>query len=363
MAASYHHIWFSQNARGYTALAFFAMAGTWLFLRGWRSGRRWCFVGYGVISALGVYTHLTMAFVVAGQAVAVGWEAWKTPAARRRLPAAAAGFGLAAAGAIGLYAPMAADVYAFFSGPPLETAAVATPSWAVLETVRGLRLGLGAAGALVAAGTFALGLWSFWKQDAFVTSLFVLPGAVATVALVVMQSPVRPRFFFFLSGFAILLVIRGTTVAGRLVAQAVPHGSGDPSRLATGAAGVMILTSVVSLPYGYRYPKQDYESAMQFVDRIATADTPITTAGLAVYPYRAYYGRPWRPLDTESDLREVRSAGRETILVYSFPEYTDPALMQAIARACRPLKTFPATVAGGDIVVCVLPALQAAERH
>jgi hypothetical protein len=49
--------------------------------------------------------------------------------------------------------------------------------------------------------------------------------------------------------------------------------------------------------------------------------------------------------------------------VYSFPEYTDAAVRQAIVRDCRPLKTFPATVAGGDIVVCAIPALRAAGRH
>ncbi len=357
MAVSYHHIWFSQNARGYTALAFFAMLATWVLLKGWRTGNPWYFVWYGVVSALGVYTHLTMAFVVAGQTIVVAWEAWAHPATRRRLTAAAAGFGLAAVGAIALYSPMFADVYAFFSGPPLETAAVATPSWAVRETVRGLRLGLGAAGALVAAGVFALGLWSFWKQDAFVTGLFVLPGAVATAALVVLQSPVRPRFFFFLSGFAILLAIRGTTVAGGLLARMVSNaGEAQGFRLATGLAGVMIVASVVSLPYGYRYPKQDYEGAMRFVDSIATAGVAIATAGLAVYPYRDYYGRPWRALESESDLRDVRSTGLETILVYAFPEYTDAALMLVIARDCRPLKTFPATVAGGDIIVCSIPA-------
>ena len=33
MATSYHHIWFSQNARGYTMIGFFALASTWLLLK------------------------------------------------------------------------------------------------------------------------------------------------------------------------------------------------------------------------------------------------------------------------------------------------------------------------------------------
>src|SRR5690606_19936697 len=34
LTVSYHHIWFSQNARAYTGLLFFAMLTTWLFLIG-----------------------------------------------------------------------------------------------------------------------------------------------------------------------------------------------------------------------------------------------------------------------------------------------------------------------------------------
>ena len=361
LTVSYHHIWFSQNARGYTALALFATMATWLLLKGWRSGNRWCFVSYGIVAALGVYTHLIMAFVVAGHTLVVAAEAWRNPAARRVLPSATAGFAVAALGSVALYAPMAAAIYAFYSGPPLETAAVATPAWAVLETLRGLRLGLGAVGALGAAMLFAAGLRSFWKQDRFVTGLFVVPGAVTAAALIALQSPIRPRFFFFLSGFAVLLVVRGTTVVAGLASQALPQTiRARRSALATGLVALIVLASLASLPYGYRHPKQDYEGAMHFVDSIATPGMPVLTAGLAVYPYREYYGRPWWPVDSESDLREVRSAGKEVLLVYTFPEYTDAALMRAVASECRPLRVFPATVAGGEIVVCAIPALRAA---
>jgi hypothetical protein len=47
------------------------------------------------------------------------------------------------------------------------------------------------------------------------------------------------------------------------------------------------------------------------------------------------------------------------IIVYTFPEYTDAALMRAVADTCRPMRVFPATVAGGDIVVCAIPPQRA----
>ena len=44
LAVNYHHVWFSQNARGYTAIAFLAMLSRWLLLRGLRRGRTSDFV-------------------------------------------------------------------------------------------------------------------------------------------------------------------------------------------------------------------------------------------------------------------------------------------------------------------------------
>ncbi|MGH9371358.1 MAG: glycosyltransferase family 39 protein, partial [Vicinamibacterales bacterium] len=351
LTVSYHHIWFSQNARGYTALALWAMVGTWLLLKGWQSGRPAFFIGYGVISALGIYTHLTMAFMVIGHAlvVVVAWAS--RPRDRWIVPLAFGGFAVAAVCALVLYTPMAVDVYAFFTGPSLETAAVATPSWALRETVRGLQIGLGALGAVAAAVLFVAGLSSYWREDPFVTGIFVAPGLVTGAAILALQSPVRPRFFFFLAGFAVLLVIRGATVIAGAVVRAFPRIETAHHRFATALVALIIAASSASLPYGYRYPKQDYEGAMRFVDSIATPEVPVLTAGLAVYPYREYYRRSWRPLDTAGDLRAVLLAGQEIVVVYTFPEYTDAALMRTVVDECRPLRVFPATVAGGDIVV------------
>ena len=59
----------------------------------------------------------------------------------------------------------------------------------------------------------------------------------------------------------------------------------------------------------------------------------------------------------------MQHAGGEVILVYTFPEYTDAALMRAVTDSCRPMRVFPATVAGGDIVVCAIPSLRAGRQR
>ena len=69
LTVSYHHIWFSQNARGYTALLFWVLLATFLLLRLLSTENRALVVAYGVVAALGSYTHLTMVFVVIGHAL------------------------------------------------------------------------------------------------------------------------------------------------------------------------------------------------------------------------------------------------------------------------------------------------------
>lgn len=81
LALSYHHIWFSQNARGYTMMGFFALFSFWCLIRHSETRQPKYLAWFVVASIAGVYTHLTMAFVVAGQAGAIligraiGWRA------------------------------------------------------------------------------------------------------------------------------------------------------------------------------------------------------------------------------------------------------------------------------------------------
>src|SRR5205085_5129510 len=69
LTVSYHHIWFSQNARGYTGLVFFTLISTWLWMEA-IDGNRWSvWAAYAIACALGVWVHMTMIFVVAAQAL------------------------------------------------------------------------------------------------------------------------------------------------------------------------------------------------------------------------------------------------------------------------------------------------------
>ncbi len=130
LCVSYHHVWFSQNARGYAFLAFFAIAGAWLLLRGFEDGRWRFFLWYAAAVALGTYTHLTMVFIVVGHAVACA-IAFMT--ARQTQPGvvwrrAATAFALSGFLTLLLYAPVLRDVTHYFATQPSKLKGVSTPS-------------------------------------------------------------------------------------------------------------------------------------------------------------------------------------------------------------------------------------------
>jgi 4-amino-4-deoxy-L-arabinose transferase-like glycosyltransferase len=358
LTVSYHHVWFSQNARGYTALLFWTIVGTALILRLLEAPSRLLALSYGVVVALGTYTHLTMAFVVVAHAAVCGAVLWwrREGAPRSQANDLALAFALGAALAVLLYLPLVTQVYASFSGPPRPAAAVATPAWALLEAVKGLRIGFGAVGMVAALVLMALGAWSYARQQPIVASLFILPAFVTAAGIVVTASPMRPRFFFVLLGFGLLLVVRSAVEAGQVLARwAFATGRRSAGeQIGTAVVATIALLSVASLPYGYRYPKQDFGGALNAMERVRDPSEPVATAGLASFPFSEYYGKPWPRVETRGDLERLLQPGRRMWVVYSFPEYMDPTLVEAIDRHCPPKQILHGTLGGGDVVVCAI---------
>lgn len=64
---SYHHVWFSQNARGYSALLFWTLFSSWFFVRALKYDRPEYWIAFAITAAPGVYTHITMLALVLAQ--------------------------------------------------------------------------------------------------------------------------------------------------------------------------------------------------------------------------------------------------------------------------------------------------------
>src|SRR5262249_28046038 len=199
LAVSYHHVFFSQNARGFTALVFLGLlaSGAVFRLRSTPSGRgRW--LAYGTCAALAAYAVALGVFVLLGHAAAVA-GAW---IARRRRGGAGdfdaraflAGAVLAAGLIAVLYAPFLRPLARVTAARARSPVAAARAGRARLhrlgvaaDAVEGLARGFGGpVGLAVAAALASVGAVAWAVRDPL--SLAVLASPVALEAAVLLAA-------------------------------------------------------------------------------------------------------------------------------------------------------------------------------
>ncbi|MCI0591203.1 MAG: glycosyltransferase family 39 protein [Gammaproteobacteria bacterium] len=352
LAFSYHHVWFSQNGRGYTGLLFWTILASWLLLRGLREKRPQLWLFYAAAAALGVYTHMTMIFVIVGHFIIYLTILF----ARRReiWPHRWAGFflGFCLAGFLTL------QLYALVL-PQLSTGAEKSvvelwkqPLWTLFEFARGLQIGFGGGiVAIFALLIFGAGLTSYARTNPVVIPLLLIPALIGSAVVIGMGHHLWPRFFFFTFGFGALVVVRGAMVLGRgatrlLKLRSFPMG--------TAACTGLILVSGMSLPSAYG-PKQDYGAALAFVKARQKPDDAIVTAGLAAFPYKRFYKVDWKAVETLEALNTIRSSAKRTWLLYTLAPVLQsvyPEIMRSIQRDFKVVKRFNGTLRGGTIFIC-----------
>jgi len=373
LTASYHHVWFSQNARGYTGMAFWTLLATYFFARAGRehAGRLW--VCYGAAMALGLYTHLTMVFVSAGHFAVYLWmllleklppilrdEAGDATALGARRWQPLTGFVSSALFTAVLYSPILPSVLQKTVAQATKTSVASewtNPLWTLLETIRGLAAGTGGKLGwilLPAAGVIALaGLASYWKQDRAAVALMIVPGLLTAGVMLALEHNLWPRFFFFAIGFAFLLLVRGAMATGNWAASL----AGQPARgllAGTALALLMIAGSAWSVRSAWIYPKQDFAGAMQLVDVQRQPGEPVLIAGLAIFPYKDYFQRDWQPVTTRAEIDAARAGGKPVWLVTTFPVFLQsrhPDVWETLERDFSTVKVFRGTIGDGEVRV------------
>ncbi len=366
LTVSYHHVWFSQNARGYTMLAFWTLLCSLLLWHGLDAGSWPIWAGYGTAAAFGMYTHLTMVFVVASHALVALFVPARSDVGggfSRRGPV----LGLALAGLLSLllYSPMITQVLDFFLNQPSDMTSLSTPGWALAEAVRVLESGLGISALVVAVATGLWGVASYARSNRLALSLYLLPALLLAAGSMLGRGTLYPRFFFALAGFGILITVRGIADLGGWLGEGVASRShhrrvGDT--VATALLVGLVVASAISLPRNYLLPKQDFEGAARWVTRNALSTDIIITAGVAIVPYRDYLSKPWIFLGHGEGHRvqELREAGHRVWVIYTLPRYlrrSHPRLWDLLEEGCSDERRFRGTLGGGDIVVCTLEPL------
>jgi mannosyltransferase len=366
LTVSYHHVWFSQNARGYTSLLLWTLVATGLLLQLLRDDTKgWgATAGYGLAAALAMYSHSTAVFVVAAHAVVVTGLAWHD---RARSPRGwwrpAAGLALATSFTLLLYSlvlPQFLDTLVR-PGPAAAATEWQNPLWLVRETLAGLARGLpGGWLTLVAGGGLVIaGIVSYWRQQPAVASLLVLPGALTGCGIFVLSHNLWPRFFFFSASFGVLIVFRGLVVAARAMA---------PARHPVPAAAIgalLVVGSALTVPRAWG-PKQDFNGAAAYVESHRAQSDGVATVDLTVMPYSRYLREPWQPVDSLPALLDLERSHGRTWLLYTFPirlRAVQPGVWQRLASHYDTAAVFPGTIGDGAIVLMLSRADSALRDH
>jgi len=381
---SYQHVWFSQNARGYTGLLFGSLVGGELLVRmlsARTDGARVAWQ-YGVVMALAVYMHATAAFVVVAHLLvwAIAW--WRCPATPApsavRLPAL--GFVLVLTMTTMLYGPVMSQVTRTvrparmlvtaqdLQPQPERVEPIAPPTymsdeargidrgwrrleWLVREVQQRLMSPQGGTAGLLAAAVLpvVVGLWVLLRHSPGFLAVVVMPGLITFLALFVSDQVLFPRFFFFTIGSVVLLFVHG-------VYAMVIRIAGAPRRWL--ATGLLALAALAQIPGARRAwePKQRFAAARDYVHAHAGPQDAVATVAMTRLPYIEYFGEPWSEVETGLQLRELAAAHTRTWVVSTMPanvQRRHPDVWAELQSSFEAAAEFPATVGDGEITVFV----------
>lgn len=365
MALSYHHIWFSQNARGYTGLALFSTLSLIFFLRGLRAPTLRIWLLFAASIAATIFTHLTGAFFVA--TLGLIWAALVLLNIMRgerakdlvRLPFV--GFVVGGVITLALYAPIIPSMIASISAVA-GTSAIdpmqeyQNPLWAAYE---GLRTGLGQAGPIVATvGLLVLGLAVLGslslRRTAPLIGLITFGHIILTVALLLgVGMRIWPRFFFTDIAFVLFLIVLGVQACCQLFTRVMPEPVGRA--LFPIALLAMTLISSTMAFRNYPAPKQDLSGAFQQVEAARLPGERAFAISYSGVIFSGYFHADWGTIWTAEDYQTALATPGPLTIVVTFPdrnlrEY--PAIEADLAAGLLVERTvLPGTLGDGAILI------------
>lgn len=374
MTASYHHIWFSQNARGYTELMFWSLAALIIFIeaQGSRSWRAWA--GFGAVLAAAMYTHLTAAFFIAAlglvyAAMLLGrWlrapapPALLAPADRGAQLAPLWGFLLGGVITLALCAPALPQMVTLVAAVE-QTSEVdlmreyQNPFWTLLE---GLRTMGGSGGLMLVAVPAAalaaiVGLVGLIRRAPVIALVGVLHIVLTLCALLALNMRIWPRFFFTDIAFALMFITHGAAICAvwaGAAAEAVRLKALTSSRVFAVGAVLMLCASAFLALRNYAVPKQDFPGAIAVIGPQQNAS--VGAVGLAGEVYEPYLGTGWPQVVDAADLRSLARPGARTWAVVIFPSRTrreNADVMQVLQSEFDLVRILPGTLGDGAVLV------------
>lgn len=374
LSVSYHHIWFSQNARGYSPYLFFSLLASGLFVKGLQEDRRSIWALY-VMAMLFNFASLFSAGYVLGAHVMVGALALLLLRRRGRpsvnlLKRLALVFGVLGLLVFQLYAAMLPQIrflMRVYSAPAMGYAPFSSAMLGELARSLSAAFGpavLGALIPLVAVGL--IGFVAMFRRQWTMTLALSLP-EVLTVALAGVQGQVvPPRLLLLALPAAILATVSGIFRLSELATRALKVRIAA-SQVATALVIVLSLGSLASLLSYYAVPKQPFRATIQYVqERRKTGGIILVMwlAGLGFEYYGPRYGlvegRDYFIVQTSGDVDTILSShpGAASFFVTTLPRLMHiaaPDLEARVTRSWTRVRRFRGTLGGGDITIWEQP--------
>jgi hypothetical protein len=365
LAVSYHHILFSQNARGYSAYVFFAVLTAGLLIRCLTDDRLWRWAAYAIAMLFGFASLAHMAFVFASHAiiggVAVVMIRKRGGSGLPLLRRLAVVLGIAGFLSFQLYSAPLPEMYAVITHLYVTGGTGYSPGSAefLREIVRGVSAGFGGiAPTLVVALAGAAGLAILFRLSWLLTLALALPPILTALFLAVRGLSFSPRFFLLLLPLGILTVLAAAEMSWTRLRTA---GHTTHPRRAAIVGVLLVVVSVLTLPHYYSVPKQSYRSAIAYLERIRQPEERVVVVYAAEGGFRYYTRRPtvhdpvaYHYARTLATFDSLTAAPRSAIVVTTLPHVLRgdlPALAAEIDRDWAPVRIFPATIGGGEITV------------
>ena len=372
-AVSYHHVWFSQNARGYSGYLLFCVVATGAL---WRvieaPGWRWIAL-YAVSAVLSLASLIIAAFVIPTHVVLATVLVFMrrrrgetvAPLVRRL----AAAFGITAIGSLILYGPTAIQLLRVVGTAYVRAGTGFQPISLefLMETLRGLAAGFGSL-ALVGAIPFlvlvAIGTLSLLRRAWIIVLSFLIPLVLMAAVVVTAGWLTSPRFFILVVPLAFLVAVECLDLVARLISRRFASEA-TRSRVHGALAGAAVTVCAVALAFGlpryYAVPKQPFKAA------IAAFDARAQPGDALVAMYQAFWGFDYysrrlgldnqqrfysAPTPAAFDSLGVQLAGRRVLLATTLErafKLEQPEMWTRVEEGWTRVETLPATVGYGEI--------------
>ena len=370
LAVSYHHIFFSQNARGYTAYILFALLSTGALVRAIQRDEMRYWVLYVGAVVLGFASLITTGFVFAAQILVGVVEILLRR--RRHIPAGplvkrlVMVYAIAGFLAFQLYATSMPEAYVTITGlysvHGITYAAFSADF--VRDALRGLSAGfLGAAAALVFLVVGAVGFATLVAVAWPVAATLGLTVALAGGLLAAKGLTFSPRFFLIGLPLAFLSVMSLAQAMVSFARRKRTIANGTGRLVIAGVALCIAAVFVASLPRYYRTPKQPYRAAIAYLEKSLEPGDAVAVIYVAETGFRYYvprgevrdtaaykYVRATAGLDSLFDERRGRRVFLATTLSGITRQYI-PDLAKRIERCCTEIHVLPGTLGDGDITI------------